>query len=29
MPGDAEFLQHVCDGFNARDMDAVLAALHP
>jgi ketosteroid isomerase-like protein len=28
MPGDSELLEHLYDGFNARDMEAVLATMH-
>ena len=29
MPGDIELLKHLYDRFNARDMEAVLATMHP
>ncbi|MPZ41479.1 MAG: ketosteroid isomerase [Rhizobiales bacterium] len=29
MPGDTELLVHLYDRFNARDMEAVLATMHP
>jgi ketosteroid isomerase-like protein len=29
MPSDTELLEHLYDRFNARDMDAALATMHP
>jgi hypothetical protein len=29
MPSDSELLEHLYDRFNARDMEAVLATMHP
>ncbi len=29
MPSDTELLEHLYDRFNARDMEALLAAMHP
>jgi hypothetical protein len=29
MSGDTELLEHLHDPFNARDMEAVLATMHP
>lgn len=29
MPSDTELLEHLYERFNARDMEAVLAAMHP
>jgi ketosteroid isomerase-like protein len=29
MPSDTELLEHLYDRFNARDMEAVLATMHP
>jgi ketosteroid isomerase-like protein len=29
MPSDTELLEHLYDRFNARDMEAALATMHP